>query len=208
MGGEAPEENYAEYQNNSSLKFIEVIPWSDEYRACKLNSKDYKGIILLWNDQGDVLLTIHDVNTSGGVPKDARLSYAGQTMLTSAVQELNSQQAMLSPTVQGLNSQQAMLDAGPPSSSHLLPWDVAGSAGAMSNLGLVCTAMSTFMPSLAMPTALLVPFNLLSQASSPLIPPILGAGTSTDFATPIPAYLQNADELLDSLGDPSHDFGV
>jgi hypothetical protein len=33
-------------------------------------------------------------------------------MLTSAVQELNSQQAVLSPAIQGLNSQQTMLDVG------------------------------------------------------------------------------------------------
>src|SRR5260370_19284225 len=68
VGGEAPLEKYVEYQNDCSLKLMEVVPWSARDRAWAVGTDEHKSIILLHNnqgaggDQGNILLTVCDVS--------------------------------------------------------------------------------------------------------------------------------------------------
>ncbi|KAF8319243.1 uncharacterized protein EI90DRAFT_3132673 [Cantharellus anzutake] len=102
VGGEAPAERYAEYGKNHSLKLVDVIPWSAEDGARIPNSKDYKDIVLLQDNQGagghqgHVLLTIRDVSGLLSTNEAPGLADIQLTTSTMAVQSPCSLLATLS----------------------------------------------------------------------------------------------------------------
>ncbi|KAF8330019.1 uncharacterized protein EI90DRAFT_3124810 [Cantharellus anzutake] len=179
VGGEAPAERYAEYGKNPSLKLVDVVPWSAEDGACIPNSKDYKDIVLLRDNQGagghqgHVLLTIRDV--SGLLSMNEAPGLADIQLTTSIM------------AVQNPCSLPATLNVSP---SHFLPSTVTGStSGTLDPMANV--------PPFVLPAE---PLPLSHSSSSMFDLPLLNTLT---FGTGIPTltHHQTIDMSFDGPGD-------